>query len=415
MPPPTLSGMSRRILLVLALLFVATRIPMAWLAATPSVYAQDGIDATSDVGLYTGWADALVDQGQGAYSEVRIEYPPGSLPFILGPKIVPGDEYLRPFIGMCVLIDIAAMFGLYLMAKRWGSWWGMALWVIALPALGPIAYLRLDLVPAVAMIWAFERLSSDDWLGGGGWLGVGAIAKLYPLLFLPAGTILAKNRARFLVAAIAVFCAPLIPLIPSIDGVASSVLGYHTERGIQIESLWGGILFLAMKSGDDVTLGYSFGALHFAGDLADTLKTVATLASVAALAFGTWIATRVGDRDRAKAFVEVSFVILAFSLFTGSVFSPQFLIWLLAIAGAVGCMADSRLRPLIVVLLPTAILTQAIFPFNYLAMLASEDYALALLWVRNALVGVIGIAAAITLLRTYRKVSVPSTPEPVSG
>lgn len=247
-------------------------------------------------------------------------------------------------------------------------------------------------------------------------MGVGAIAKLYPLLFLPAGAILTKHRGRFVVAAIVVFFAPLVPLIPSLDGVLSSVLGYHTERGIQIESFWGGILFLAMKSGSDVTFGYSFGALHFAGDLADTLKTFATIASVASLAFGTWLATRIGDRDRAKAFVEVSFVILALSLFTGSVFSPQFLIWLLAGAGAVGCIADSRLRPLILVLVPTALLTQAIFPFTYLDLLGAEDHVLAFLWIRNALVGIVGIAAAIVLLRAYRtKVSDPSIPEPVSA
>jgi hypothetical protein len=388
---------------------------MAWLAATPAVYAQNGIDATSDVSLYSGWADALVDGGQGAYSDVRIEYPPGALPFILAPKIVPGNDYLKAFIGMSALIDIAAMFGLYLMARRWGSWWGMALWVVALPALGPIAYLRLDLVPAVAMIWAFERLSSDDWLGGGGWLGVGAIAKLYPLLFLPAAAILAKHRGRFVVAAIAVFCAPLLPLIPSLNEVISSVLGYHTQRGIQVESLWGGILFLAQKSGSDVSIGVSFAALHFDGKLADTFKTVAAVASLAGLAFGTWIATRVGDRDRAKVFVEVTFVILASSLFLGSVFSPQFMIWLLAIAGAIGCMSDSSLRPLIVVLLPTVVLTQAIFPFNYTEMLNGENYAVAILWIRNSLVGFLSIAAAITLLRTYRRVNVPSIPEPVSG
>jgi hypothetical protein len=401
--------------MILAILFVATRIPMAWLAATPAVYAQDGIDATSDVSLYSGWADALVDGGQGAYSDVRIEYPPGALPFVLAPKIIPGDDYLKAFIGMSVLIDIAAMFGLYLMARRWGSWWGIALWVLAIPALGPIAYLRLDLVPAVAMIWAFERLSSDDWLGGGGWLGVGAIAKLYPLIFLPAGAILAKHRGRFVFATIAVFCAPLLPLIPSLDGVVSSVIGYHMERGIQVESLWGGILFLAQKSGSDVSVGVSFAALHFDGELADSLKTVATIASVAGLSFGTWIATRVGDRDRAKAFVEVSFVIMAVSLLTGSVFSPQFMIWLLAIAGAIGCMSDSSLRPWIVVLLPTVVLTQAIFPFNYIAMLNAENMALAVLWLRNSLVGVVAIGGAVTLLRSYRKVSDLSTPEPVSG
>ena len=37
-------------------------------------------------------------------------------------------------------------------------------------------------------------------MGAGGWLGVGAIAKLYPLLFVPAGLILALQRRRFITA-----------------------------------------------------------------------------------------------------------------------------------------------------------------------------------------------------------------------
>ena len=405
--------MSRRALWIFLILFVITRIPLAWVASQPEIYAQDGIDATSDVSLYNTWATALVDDRQGAYSTIRIEYPPGSLPFILIPHIVPGNaDYLNAFIGLMVLIDVAAFLGLYLVAQRWGSWWGMALWLVALPALGPIVYLRLDLVPAVATIWAFERASGRDWLGAGGWMGVGAIAKLYPLLFLPAGAILAAHRRRFIGAAAVVFVAPLLPLIPSFQEMLSSVLGYHADRGIQVESLWGSILFAAQRAGSELTLGYSFGALHFDGPLADTLKTVATVSSVVGLAAGTWIATRARDRDRPKAFVEVTFVVLALSLATGTVFSPQFLIWLVAIGGAVGSMTDSRLKRLLPMLIPIVLLSQAIFPFNYNELLLAEDLPVTLLGIRNALVVILALASAVVLWGHYREpVSDPSTPE----
>lgn len=404
----------------MVILFAITRVPVASLALDPPSYEQKGINTSSDVDLYRQWAGALVEGGRGAYSDIRIEYPPGSLPFILIPEIVPGTvTYLTAFVVMMIFIDVAAFLGLYVMAKRWGSWWGMALWVVALPALGPIAYLRLDLVPALAMIWAFERASAHDWMGSGGWVGVGAIAKLYPLLFVPAGAILAGQRRRFVIAAAVVFVAPLLPLLPSIDGVATSVLGYHMDRGIQVESLWGGILFLAQKSGSELFLGYTFKALHFDGELADTLKLVATVASFVGLAIGTWIATKAGARDRSKAFVEVSFVILALSLTTGTVFSPQFLLWLLAGAGAVGCIADSRLRPLIVLLIPIMILSQAIFPFLYNELLFAEDLPVALLWIRNVLVAFVAVVATVMLWWSYRKegegVTAPSTPELASG
>jgi hypothetical protein len=405
--------MSRRALWIFVILFVITRIPIAWLASQPETYTHDGIVAASDVALYNGWATALIDEQQRAYSAVPIEYPPGSLPFILIPHVVPGNaSYLNAFVAMMLVIDIAAFFGLYVISSRWGSRWGMVLWILALPALGPIIYLRLDLVPAVATIWAFERASARDWLGGGGWMGVGAIAKLYPLLFLPAGVILATHKRRFALAASVVFVAPLLPLIPSFQEMVSSVLGYHSDRGIQVESLWGGILFLAQKTGSDVSLGYSFGALHFDGPLAETLKTVAAVASIVGLVVGTWIATRARDRDRGKAYAEVCFVILVLSLATGTVFSPQFLIWLVAIGGVVAGMTDSRLRPFTLVLIPTALVTHAIFPFMYNDLLFGEDLPVALLWIRNAIVVILAVAAAATLWVGYRKeVNVPSTPE----
>ena len=402
---------------VLIALFVLTRVPLAWLAARPDVYIHDGINTSSDVSLYEGWADAMIDDSEGAYSGVRIEYPPGSLPFILAPRVISETGYLKAFVAMMVLIDIAGFAGLIVIARRWGSLAGPLLWTIAVAALGPIAYLRLDLVPAVATIWAFERASSDDWIGSGGWIGVGAIAKLYPLLFVPAGLILAAQRRRFVIATTVVFIAPLLPLLPVLGDVVESVLGYHSDRGIQVESLWGGILFLAQRSGADAGVGYSFGALHFGGPLSETLRTIAPYVSIAGLIAGTAVALRLRQRrEPAKAFAESCFVILALALTTGTVFSPQFLLWLLAIGGVVCCMRDSRLRLIAAALIPVALLTQAIFPFLYNKLLFAETFPLTLLWIRNVAVAAMGIGGAIVLWWTYRgKLSDPSTPEPASA
>ncbi|MBW3594381.1 MAG: DUF2029 domain-containing protein [Actinobacteria bacterium] len=410
--------MSRKVLWALVVLFVLARAPMAWLAARPDIYEHNGIVTANDVLLYENWSAQMIDDGRGAYSDVPIEYPPGSLPFMLGPQVANGDNsYLIAFIVMMVAIDLAGLLGLMVMARRSGSALGPLLWILAVVALGPIAYLRLDLVPAVASVWAFERASADDWMGAGGWIGVGAIAKLYPLLFVPAGLILALRRQRFGAAAAVVFVAPLVPLIPNINAVASSVLGYHADRGIQVESLWGGILFIAQRSGADAGIEFSFGALHFMGPLSETLKPVATIASLVALLIATALAWRIKNRrERTKAFPEICFVVLAFSLTTGTVFSPQFLAWLIAVGAAVACIRDSRLRPLAVLLVPIAALTHALFPFLYTRLLFGETLPLVLLWVRNGSVAAIAVGATFLLWRDYaRPVNVPSIPEPASG
>ena len=410
--------MSRKTTWLLVALFVATRVPMIFFAAQPDAYDYNGIVPASDVRLYEGWSAQMIDEGFGAYSEVRIEYPPGSLPFMLGPQVINGDfSYLTVFVLAMVAIDSAGLLGVMLIARRWGSMLGPFVWILAVAALGPIAYLRLDLVPAVATLWAFERASADDWMGAGGWMGVGAIAKLYPFLFVPAGLILATRRWRFLAATAGVFVAPLVPLIGSIGAVASSVLGYHADRGIQVESLCGGILFIAQRTGAEAGVGYSFGALHFGGPLSETLKPLATVASLLALALGTGIAWLIRKRrEPGKAFPETCFVVLALSLTTGTVFSPQFLLWLIAIGAVVGCIPDSRLRAFAIALIPVALITHALFPFFYTRLLYAQTLPLTMLWVRNLCVAGMAFGGAFMLWRSYgRRASDPSIPEPASG
>ena len=410
--------MSRKATWALIALFVATRVPLIFLAVQPDIYEYQGILPASDVALYEGWSAQMIDDNKGAYSEVPIEYPPGSLPFMLAPQVLNGNtSYLVAFVGTMVLIDVAGGLGLMVMARRWGSLLGPFIWVVGVAALGPIVYLRLDLVPAVATIWAFERSSADDWMGAGGWVGVGAIAKLYPLLFVPAGVILALRRPRFLAATLGVFAAPLLPLLPAMSSVVSSVLGYHVQRGIQVESLWGGVLFLAQRSGADAGIAYSFGALHFGGPLSETLKPIATIVSLAALALSTVVAWRLRKRrESTKAFPEICFVVLALSLTTGTVFSPQFLVWLIATGAAVACMSDSRLRIPAVALVPLAMITHALFPFLYTRLLFAETLPVTLLWIRNLGVAAIAVMGVVLLWRGYdRGVNGPSSPEPASG
>ncbi|MGH2808945.1 MAG: glycosyltransferase 87 family protein [Actinomycetota bacterium] len=415
--------MSRRGLIALLAVFFVTRLISVTFAGTPERYQFDGINPSSDVALYEGWARAMVVDDRAAYTEVPIEYPPGSLPFFLLPQVVADSyDYLPKFITVMLLLDIAGLIGALMLARRWGSMWGPWLWTILIPALGPVVYLRLDLIPAVATIWAVERSAARDWLSSGGWIGFGIASKLYPALFVLPGLLASRPRWwRFAAGIAALVIVPLFPLIPSFDAVRESVLGYHTSRGIQVESLWGSILFFVMKGGGDVSIIYNFGALHFAGETADALKPLATIAAAVTVLGASLLALRTTDERRDKNFAEVSFVVLAFALGFGSVFSPQFLVWLFALGACVACDRLTRLRLPVLLLLPVAILTHGLFPFLYNRMLAGETGPVALLWVRNLLIVAIAGLSVWGLLRRPRpvdelaEISDPSTPAIASG
>lgn len=407
--------MTRRPLLVLVF-FTVTRIASVWLAAHPDSYSAGGIVPASDVDLYRGWAEQMSDQGQGAYSDVKIEYPPGTLPFILAPEVVGEQTYLVKFIAVMLLVDTAGFAGVLLLSRRWGSALGPWLWAILVPALGPTAYLRLDLVPAIATIWAVERAADRDWFTSGGALGFGVMAKLYPALFVPAALILSPRRWKLALGVASLVVVPLLPLLPSLKEMSDSVLGYHTGRGIQVESLWGAILFIVARSGGDAAIEFNFGALHWAGSVADTLKPLSTVATLVTVGAASLLAFRHRDRP-AQAFAEISFTVLAFALGFGSVFSPQFLLWLFALGACVACVPDTRLRIATLLLFPTALMTQVIFPFLYPALLATETGPLIMLWARNLLVVAIAVGSFVLLLKRYENagVTAPSTPDLVSG
>jgi hypothetical protein len=191
--------------------------------------------------------------------------------------------------------------------------------------------------------------------------------------------------------------------------VVHDVLGYHTARGIQVESTWGGILFVAQRLGTDAPVGYSYGALHFAGHLADVLKPVSSIASLVALVVVTAVVWRRRREQSATLLAESTFVLLALELALGSVFSPQYLVWLIALGAAVACINGTKLRNATLFLLPAAVLTQLLFPFLYNELLVATTKPVAILWIRNLTILGIGLWGLWKLW--VGRVSDPSTEE----
>lgn len=169
----------------LVAVFLVSRFIGAFLAGSPQVYSGSLLPVTMDPQLYDEWAGQVLDVGQVPYADVRIEYPPGALPFILLPSVVaPSQPYLLGFVAEMFLVDAVGLFGLMILARRWGSRLGPWLWVLALPLLGPLSWARLDIVPAVATIWVIVAADTTRWAAVGGLIAFGALTKVYPVFLL---------------------------------------------------------------------------------------------------------------------------------------------------------------------------------------------------------------------------------------
>lgn len=396
--------MSRRALAALLIAFAITRLAGAWLADHPAQYVRWGHGSvTGDVFIYEQWAAFLLDKDVAAYKGVGIEYPPGSLPFLALPELLrrlppPDGTYQTAFILLMVLVDAAGFAAVLLAARRWGSALGAWLWVLAVPLLGPIVYARLDLVPAVATQWAMAAAAGGAWFSVGAWLGFGALAKLYPALLLPGAFLAARDRRHFVAGALLLLVTPMLAFVTSLRAVWTSVMGYHFERGLQLESLWANGLLIARKFGADVAVSFDHGAFHMQSPLAAPLERISSLLSLAALGAGVWLVYRAVPRGDGARLASALFATLSLVMALGSVFSPQFVVWLIALGAAAASARHCPIRGPVLALFPVAVLTQALFPFLYEWIIPGRALALGVLTARNLLVLAIGVWAFVRVL-----------------
>ena len=102
-------------------------------------------------------------------------------------------------------------------------------------------------------------------------------------------------------------------------------LGYHTERGLEVESLYGGVLFLVGTiAGTKVPWVYNYNAFHVVPEWGARLALFAFPLQAAALLLVMWRFWRSGMADGLRYSAAA---VLAFIVFC-KVLSPQYLIWL---------------------------------------------------------------------------------------
>jgi len=389
---------TRRSLAGLLGVHVLTRALLAVLAAGDRYPFGFGPDIIGDTFLYDGYADALWAGGR-AYLDVPIEYPPGVLPWILLPQLAGGNpaRYRLAFVVVALVLDALVLLAVLRLTRRSGApTSGAWAWVVGVALLGPLAFLRLDLVPTVAAVWAVERATARRWGTAGALLGFGAAAKVFPgLLAVPAlGAALAGDRRRAVRLAVGGVLGGLATLAlagPGVLAMARSVLGYHLERGIQVESVWATPLLVAARLGAPIRPVNMFGAWHVDGALAPAVEQLAGVSAIAALGLGTWLtarAVRAGAPGGLAAGLHATIVLL---LATGSVLSPQYLVWALGLGAAALAAGAAPLRRPVLALLPLAVATQVVYPVLYDQLLVLGRRALLVLVLRNALL--VGIAA----------------------
>lgn len=384
-PPPSLPTPGRLLpspsdVRPLAVLAVAAGVFVTLCAALPSVW--EGRAQISDIPVYQRYGDA-VERGQVPYRDFRLEYPPGAVAAFALPSLVSSGprSYARAFSLEMLLAGLAGLAACVaclraLSARGARLLAGAAPLALAPVLLGPLALTRFDLFPAALTAVALALLLHGRNRLGAATLGIAVAVKLYPAVLVPLAVGWAwRRRGRregLIVLGLAVGVALLVFLpflVMAPDGVWWS-LRRQLDRPLQIESL-GAAVLLALHHAAGMPLGWSssHGSQNLTGAVAVAAAVATSLVQLGVLGFVWWrFAGRV--LPSATALAEASLAALLAFVALGKVLSPQFLVWLLPVAGLVGARL---LGPSLVALAAACALTRGWFPDRYWGLVFHFD------------------------------------------
>ena len=390
-------------------------------AATGLVPYPDGPLVINDVKLYAEWSDLLVT-GRFPTGDDMWQYPPAAgLAFALAALL--GPNPVAAFVGIVLAADLAITVILLVAGRRArrhaasGSGGNDAAWAWVIGGLlvGPVLIARFDVLPTlfavIGLVLATGVAASipasrrRNWVSAaaGAAFSVGALLKVWPALLL------VSVPRRALPAAIAGFivAAAVVLLGVSLwaDG-AVSFLGEQGARGLQIESVGAWPFMVANAFAFDVPTEFRYGAMEVDLPITIPLGLAITVAGFAVL--GMLAVLRLLGRLEGAAPADVALATVLISVVTSRVLSPQYSVWVVGVAAVTFLDPRSRSRLAVWLLVPSVLVTQAIYPFGYGSFTEGAWWAVLLQSIRVVLLLAATVVAIVAVVRAPR----PAHPAP---
>jgi hypothetical protein len=250
--------------------------------------------------------------------------------------------------------------------------------------LGHVVYDRLDIgVLFFLLAWAYAWLRSDEtnrwsiaWqIASHVALGMGIAYKLLPIVVVPLviiGDLRAIRSARdaarqaatlLLLAATAT--GPFLFYLLRDGTYVFGVFRYHSERGIQIESVYASLILLLKPLGLAVQVTTGYGSSNLESSVSGALVTTSSVLLIALLgSVALWACRSNTKTDRATIY-GVACCMLVASLALAKVISVQYLVWALPVLllAATESLSTRQLWGLVAVCVIMAGLSTWVFPY----------------------------------------------------
>jgi hypothetical protein len=294
--------------------------------------------------------------------------------------------YLVAFIIFMLALDAVFTYALWRSAGRRHDT-AIDFWLIFVPLIGPLSYLRFDMLPAVLAGGALLAARRKPWVTGA-LTGLGAAIKLWPALLIGAFMSYRADRRPAGIAFVVVgFGLALISLIFGGWLRLISPLTWQSDRGLQIESIWATPLMLARAVKPDYwTVDMSrYQAYEIFGSGVEAWVMISNIATLFGLALIILLTIRAFRYDGSTP-VAIGFVIVAIvaiMTITNKTLSPQYLLWLGGPMAALLVFRPqalpgerSAINRMAGQLLILAVLTQLVYPLLYDSYLGLQGQAM---------------------------------------
>ena len=356
-----------------------------------------------DTSLFRLWSDRML-AGRIPYRDFSLEYPPGALPAFVIPGLLPGDYgfWFKAFQALCgaVAVGAVAYAGETLGLRGTRLWLAVGFAALAPLALGPLVLIRFDLWPtALAAVGLAAILRGRNGLGFGA-LALGTAAKLFPFVLMPLGLLYVLRREgrpsarRALVWFVAVLAVVVLPFALLGPGGLRFSVAQQAGRALQIESVGSALLLAAHELGAySPHAAFASGSWNLTGGLPHGVGLIETLVQILAVV-AVWVAFARSRRTPAQLALAAAAAVVAFAVL-GRVLSPQYLLWVVPLVA----LLAPRLRTAAGLLVAALLLTRAIYPARYDALVAFEATPIWLLVARDALLLTLGAQIGIASRR----------------
>lgn len=297
----------------------------------------------SDVAHYYGFSQRVIDDRLVPYSGFPFEYPPLAIVFMLVPRLFSFNDisYNIAYILFAFVGYLVAAHYTFKLADSYGYSRGKSVfWVLfAFASLGFFAVTRYDIFPTAMIIIAFWEFRKGKNAWAFAILGLATMTKLFPALAIAALLMVLlvrrewKNLAVGALVSVAVCVLVELPFVIIDPSTAFDYLDYHSDRGLQVESVFAGvIMFFALFVSSDVGVGDSYGSTNLTGVLPEAIAPymnalTAVVLIVLVLAVLVCAAKKrpACDRDYLAAVITVAMITV--TLVFSKVFSAQYGVW----------------------------------------------------------------------------------------